>query len=745
MGTARNEPCPCGSGRKFKHCHGRGPEAPSTTVAGVSQAVALLQAGRAAEAEAAATQLLARDPRLGAAWACLGFARLQQGKDPLPALEEAARMLPRDATVRQVLAQVLEDRGQLQRAAQQLEQAVALRPEFAEAHNDLGRVRLSLGDIGAAAASCRRAIELRPEFAAAHGNLANAERARGELDAAIASYQRVVALEPGLALGHRELARTLIAAHRSADALPHLERLAALQPDAATLSDYGTVLVGLGRFAEAASRYRTAIERAPADARLHSNLANALHGSGDYRAAIAAARQALQLDPRLPDACLHLGNALLAQTEIPQAEACYRDGLALAPGHPALMTAHAMALRALGRIDEAEAVARRALEVRRAPDLLALCGNLAADRGHFRESSERFAEALSLAPELPEALVGMTRSRRMTASDSAWLAAAHRALAGGMPVAHAANLQHAVGKYHEDLGEIEPAFAAHAAGNALARRGNTSYDRAATSARVDEIMAAYDAHALAALAAAGAATASERAVFVVGMPRSGTTLVEQILASHPDVYGADELLFWNLAADPARSGSAGERAQRIARLGKEYLALLERRNASAARVIDKLPGNFENLGLIHAALPGAKFIHLERDARDTCLSIFFQGFTAAHAYATDLADLAHYYREYRRLMAHWRATLPAGVMLDVPYELLVAEPEQWIRRMLAHIGLSWDARCLDFHRTERSVLTASAWQVRQPLSKASIGRWRRYERFLQPLLAALGDSVPPAS
>ncbi|HVN98947.1 MAG TPA: sulfotransferase [Steroidobacteraceae bacterium] len=707
------------------------------TATDAARAVALLQAGRAAEAEALASQWLARDPRHGAAWACLGFAQLQQGRDPLPALDSAARLLPQDASVQHALGQALEERGQLPRAAQCLQRAVELRPDFAEAHDDLGRVRLALGDVEGAVASGRKAIELRPELAAAHGNLANAERARGALDAAIAGYQRVVGLEPELALGHRELARALIAADRADEALPHLERLVKLQPDAETLSDYATLLVSLGRYAEAVSRYRAAIERAPKDARLHSNLAHALHCAGEHHGAIEAARKALSLDGRLPEAWLHLGNALLAHSEVPQAEASYRDGLALAPEHVGLLAAHAMALRALSRIDDAEAVAARALALRRSPDLLALCGNLAADRGRFDEAGECFAEALALAPELPEALVGVTRTRRMTNSDQAWLAAAQRALAHGVPAAHAANLQHAVGKYHEDLGQADAAFAAHAAANALARRSGLGYDRAATTARVDAIIAAYDRATLAALRMAGAGVASTRPVFVVGMPRSGTTLVEQMLATHPDVHGADELLFWNLAAEPARRGSVGERAALMARLGAEYLAQLERLAPSAARVVDKLPGNFENIGLIHAALPGAKFIHLGRDARDTCLSIFFQGFTSAHAYATDLGDLAHYYREYRRLMAHWRAVLPPGVLLDLQYEALVADAEAGIRRMLAHIDLPWDARCLEFHRTERTVLTASAWQVRQPLNSGSIGRWKRYERFLAPLLSAL--------
>jgi hypothetical protein len=256
---------------------------------------------------------------------------------------------------------------------------------------------------------------------------------------------------------------------------------------------------------------------------------------------------------------------------------------------------------------------------------------------------------------------------------------------------------------------------------------------------VTRTLSAFDRRALEALRPAGLAT--RRPVFVFGMPRSGTTLAEQILASHSQVHGAGEVLFWQFAADDELAAPAPQRAATIAALGRRYLELFAALPSAPVRVIDKLPSNFKNLGLIHAALPEARFIHLERHPLDTCLSIYFQGFSAAHAYATDLGDLAHYYREYRRLMAHWRATLPSHLLLEVRYEELVDEPETWSRRMLEHIGLPWDPRCLEFHRSDRPVLTASNWQVRQPIGKSSIGRWRRYERFLEPLRAALGGEV----
>ena len=682
--------------------------------------------------------------------------------------------VPDAAEAQYLLAQALEEQGQLERAAESLARATALRPGFADAHNDLGRVLLALGRTDAAAASCRRALELRPRFAAALGNLANAERARGALAPAIEGYRQVVALEPGLAEAHRnlgsalieageteagiealrralelrpdyaaaitQLARALRTLGRAGEALPYYERLLRYDRRAETLNDFGTLLAALGRFETAAGSFSEALARTPGDARVHANLGHVLHCLGDHRAAIEHARRAIQLDPHLPEAHLHLGNALLAINEMHAAETAYRAGLEAAPGHAGLHIAHAMAERALGRVDAAAASTRRALSiVPDAADAVALLGNLAIDRGRFGEAETLLKQALAISPDLPEALIGLTAVRKMTAADAPWRTAAERALSRGPPVAHAIALHHALGKYCDDVGDFDAAFEHHRRGHALARRSRPPYDRAATTARVTRTLTAFDRSALEQLRPLG--LASERPVFVFGMPRSGTTLAEQILASHPQVHGAGEVLYWQFAADAEFAAEAAQRTATIAALGRRYVELFAALPAAAVRVIDKLPSNFKNLGLIHAALPLARFIHLERHPLDTCLSIYFQGFTAAHAYAADLADLGHYYREYRRLMAHWRATLPPHLLLEVPYEALVDDPEGWSRRMLEHIGLAWDPRCLEFHLTERPVLTASSWQVRQPIGRGSIGRWRRYERFLGPLREALGADV----
>jgi tetratricopeptide (TPR) repeat protein len=716
MPPGRNEPCTCGSGRKFKHCCGRNP--------------------------------------------------------PDKAAMNAP--LPSDADAHYLLGQTLEDRGLLEQAAESFARAIALRPEFAEAHNDLGEVLLRLGQTDAAIASCRRALELRPRFAAALGNLANADRARGALSAAIAAYRRVIALEPELAEAHRnlgsalleageteaaiaslqkavalrpgfaaaalQLARALTQVGRAPEAIPHYDRLLARIARDDILDEYATLLAGLGRYEASARCYRDLLARMPGNGRLHANFGHVLHCLGDFRAAVEHCRRAIELAPELPEAHLHLGNALLALNALYEAEAAYVAGLVVAPDHAALHTAHAMAERAVGRLADAEASTRRALALRPdAADTLALLGSLAIDHGRFDEAEILLRKALGIDPALPEALTSLVAVRKMSPADAPWRDAAERVLERGLPVAHAINLHHALGKYYDDVDDRAAAFQHHRRGNEMARASRPGYDRAEMTQRVTRILEAFDRNALATPRRGG--LGSERAVFVVGMPRSGTSLTEQILASHPQVHGAGELLYWIFAADAERAAPPEQRAARVNELGRAYLEGLAAEAPDASRVVDKLPVNFRHMGLILAALPDARFIHLERNSLDTCLSIYFQGFSAAHAYATDFGDLAHYYREYRRLMAHWRDVLSPQTLLEVRYEDLVDDPESWSRRMLAHIGLPWDPRCLEFHRTDRPVLTASNWQVRQPISKSSVERWRRYEQFIGPLREALGEGL----
>jgi hypothetical protein len=304
-------------------------------------------------------------------------------------------------------------------------------------------------------------------------------------------------------------------------------------------------------------------------------------------------------------------------------------------------------------------------------------------------------------------------------------------------------LHFALGKAYDDLGDAEAAFTHLNAGNTLKRRTN-GYDESKALALFERIGRTFDP---AFLADARVGIADAAPIFVIGMPRSGTTLVEQIISSHPDVGAAGEISVMN---DIARALGRFPEIVRtlggddLSRVGEEYVRRLHAYAPDAARVTDKTPSNMFFVGFIHLVLPNAKIVHVRRDPVDTCLSCYSQLFTREQGYAFDLGELGRYYRAYHHLMQHWRDVLPKERMLDVRYEDVVADTEGEARRLLAYCGLEWDERVLLFHQNQRAVGTASASQVRQPIYKTSVARWRRYETHLRPLLDALGDLAPPA-
>jgi Sulfotransferase family len=306
------------------------------------------------------------------------------------------------------------------------------------------------------------------------------------------------------------------------------------------------------------------------------------------------------------------------------------------------------------------------------------------------------------------------------------------------------HLHFALAKAYEDVDRAECAFQQLLAGNRL-KRQQIGYDEAATLAMLDRVQERFTPDLI--KAHEGYGEPSRVPVFIVGMPRSGTTLIEQILASHPLMFGAGELRLF----DEIRTGIlnvlpqsaalpemvANMTGEQVRTVGARYLAALQQFAPDAARITDKMPSNFLFAGLIHLALPNAIIIHAVRDPIDTCVSCFAKHFVKGHPYTYDLAELGRYYRHYQALMAHWHRVLPAGRILDVRYEDVVADLEGAARRIVDHCGLAWDPDCLAFHQTERPVRTASATQVRQPIYCNSVGRWRRYAALLPPLLAEL--------
>jgi tetratricopeptide (TPR) repeat protein len=607
--------------------------------------------------------------------------------------------------------------------------------------------------------------------------LAEAEAAfrRGDPAACQAACQSVLRARPAQPKALLLLGSSLGQQGRPAEALGYLESAAEgtpRNPDAHYA--LGMALTALRRWDEAAGAYRRVLGLAPRHAFAYNNLGVVLRESGALALAIACFREALAIEPGFDDAAGNLARALLEADRPADALPLAQALEGAAPGQAALGMLQARILRKLGRSAEAVPLLREV--VGRNPghaDALYALGQAQKEAGRHEAAVEtftgvnlsgpvkaRFDSAAGIAlMELGRLEAARAAFERAVAADpaqsGAWLqlsglrdfaaddpaiTAMEGCLAGPeLPERSRAEINFALGRALEGAGAHGRAFAHYLAGNAVMR--------ARAGSEIDAVLATHEAlrqrfsGPAAQSLAAVADEAGPQPIFIVGMPRSGTTLVEQILSGHPEVQGAGELKLLHEATlavvTPYPDGLAGLGGEGLSAIAARYRKGLAKHGPAARFVTDKMPVNYEKLGLIAEAFPTAPIIHLRRDPLDSCLSCFATLFSRGQKFSYDLEELGRYYRLYEALMAHWRAVLPAGRLLDVAYEELVTDPEGQVRRLLDHCGLDWSTDCLRFHEQERPVLTASAAQVRRPLYSSSIGRWRRFEAQLQPLIKAL--------
>ncbi len=634
--------------------------------------------GRLAEAERGFQFVLAGDDRNFEALYRLGMIRIQQGRfgDAADFLRRALRINRQSADAYHSLAIALSGLKRHEEALTRYRKALALNPDLPEAHNNIAHSLHALGRLTEAAGHYERALGLRPDYPEAKNNLGTLLEARDQLDQALDHYLAAAALRPHYVEAHKNAGRLLGELGRHDEAILHYEQALALRPDDIdSLIRLGTALHALDRPDAAIAQYRKALARDPACVTAHIGIGNVAHGRGHSEEAILHYAKGLGIDRSHVDAHSKLGEALLA----------------------------------LGRIREAEAAFERAVEL--APRHAGHYWNLALSR-RFAEHDQHFLTMQRLARNLD----------RLNQEEQV-------------------DLHFALGKAFADVGDPHRSFEHVLAGNALMRR-RVAYDERVALARFERIRSTFTADLMRGRAGQGDATCVP--VFIVGMPRSGTTLIEQILASHSKVFGSGELREMSGIAERIGGAEKPVFPEAVATMsdhelnavGREYVHAVRRMAPTAERITDKMPGNFALLGLIRLALPNARIIHACRDVRDTAFSCFSLLFSGGHTYSYDLAELGRYCRAYLDLMQHWREVLP-GAMLEVRYEDVVADLETQARRIIAFCGLEWEHACLEFHRTARSVRTASAAQVRNPIYQTSIGRWRAHESALQPLLRSL--------
>lgn len=675
------------------------------------------RAGRLPQAEGILRQILQQRPNDPEALHQLALVAHHAGQTPFAVqlIERALTVNPNEALLQSNIGEMYRRIGQPQKAIEHGLRAITLKSDNPDAHNNLGIAHFDIGDYEGAIRCYDQALALRPRFAEAISNRGNALRQLRRFEEAEAEYRRALAINPSYAEACNNL---------------------------------GSVLRDLDRPGEAEQAYRRALALKPNYVEALNNLVLALKDQHRLDEALAAGQQALSLNPRNGDALAYIGAIYSEQKKVDLAFDALKKSLAIAPNKPETVNMLGRAYFEAGQSEKAIDAYQRAIALK--PDLadpFNNLGNALKELGRFDEALVAFETCLALKPESVGTYVNLADTKKFRDQGDKHLTAMEAVLArNNLSEERRMQLNFALGKAYDDLGRYDEAFARLIEGNALKRKTFT-YDEPTVLGYFDRIRNVVTADAVQALSGGGFATTQP--IFVLGMPRSGTTLVEQILASHRLVTGAGELKDFSETVNSVRSND-GRQAPfpeflpvltpaELARIGEAYANRLARRAPGAQHITDKMPSNFYFLGLIHLALPGAKIIHSNRNAVDTCVSCFSKLFSAEQIQTYDLSELGRYYRGYHGLMAHWREVLPQDAFLDVRYEDVVADTEGQARRILEFCGLPWDAGVLDFHRHDRPVKTASSSQVRQPIYATSVARWRHYEKFVGPLLDELGD------
>jgi Flp pilus assembly protein TadD len=543
------------------------------------------------------------------------------------------------------------------------------------------------------------------------------------------------------------MASQLLRAGRPADAIAPLRDAARIEPlNSIIQHDLGLACLEVGRLPDAIAALQQAVASNPRYPDAYFRLGIALEKLGNIGGAIAAYDRATKLLPSLTEAWFRAGALFFTLGHRDQAIGCFRRAAA-AGGSSFSRLGKARALLIEDRNQEAEQALKETLAAdpmnAMAYDLL---GNLHSDFGRFDQARACFERAIAIAPLLAGSYYDLVRCRAVTSNDSddGLLQRMEAALAtAGLEAAQRLRLHLAIGKAAEDLGDYALAMQHFDAADAV-RQGSASFDSTAFSIEIDRMIACCTPELIARAPELGSSDATP--VLIIGMPRSGTTLVEQIVSMHSEVGAGGELHFWNgRGAAWHRSAATGNAAagnetpfvatEFVAKTAADYLGVLRAIAPTAARVTDKMPFNFLWAGLIHLTFPRAVIIHCRRAAIDTALSIHQTHFHPSLAFPTGGAELVAYFRSYQRLTDHWRSVLPADRFIEVDYEELTRAPDPVIRRIIVACGLPWDDACLRPESNPRAVKTPSKWQTRQPIYRTSVARWRRYEPWLGALRA----------
>ena len=624
--------------------------------------------------------------------------------------EVLSRQFPGDPTLPNILGAANARMGQTETALACYDRALAIKPDFAEVHNNRGNALNRLGQHDEAIASFRRALQIKPGYAEAHNNLGVALYDAGRVDEAVTSYRQALKIRPAYAEAHNNLGNALADLGQSDAALASFDKALQSNPNYSQAhNNKGDTLRSVGRAGEAIPCFEKAIQLRPDYAEAYSGLGATLNDQGLHKQAIENLRQAIQLKPGLAVSHCNLGNALSD----------------------------------LGLHDEAQASYRNALKVK--PDFAEVhsnLGNSLCEFGRYEEAIASYTRALELRPDFAEAHNNLSRLKTFTKDDPQFAEIQHRVADPDLTEHERMHLSFALGKVYEDLGDVDQSFKYLQQGNRL-RKMISDYDINRDRELFEQIKSLFNAdNSQQVSVSENGGPSTRQPIFIVGMPRSGTTLTEQILASHSQVWGGGELEALGRILTPVvqQAMSSQEKSTPsgvLLNCRNAYLEYLQALPATASYVTDKMPLNFRWTGFLLTTMPGVKIINVQREPAASCWSMFKMQFKG-HGYSNDLVDLAAYYKLYLDLMEFWRKEFPDRIY-DLDYEKLTRNQEPETRKLLEYCDLEWEESCLEFYKTKRAVRTYSGRQVRQKMYTGSSDAWRKYEVHLGPLLEALDN------
>lgn len=708
-------------------------------------AIVLAEAGETDAACEYWEKAIAIKPDFANAYSNMGHALWLAGRmeEAEAACRKAIELDPQSLDARLNLGNALTNLDRREEAVEEWRKTVEINDRFSKAWNNLCHAMREMGQLAQAEEYGRKAIAVDPDNVEAYNNLANALRDLGRPNEAEAFYRKAIELQPQFKQAHNNLAISLIDQNRFEEAAAAARYAVAFDPEYGdAFSTLSHALIQIGRFAEAEGAAENALRYKEDKAGPYADLADIYFLTDRYDQAEAALQEAMNLSDESPQTEVKMAEILERNGRLEDALEHMERAIELAPEMPSMFAARAQIYFINNYTDKALQDLDTALEMapNYTPAMLSKA-ELYLALGERDKARQIIDKAHEISPGIPAITAMSARLNKISSPDDENLKRLEELLTGVVPMNNTqiAGIHYTLFDAYQNMKQDEKAFEHLKAANdinAILHPYHAGvYDMSLKQMKerwTPDYIAEFD----------GKGCESDVPVFILGMPRSGTTLTEQIISSHPDVFGAGELP--ELRIVEQRLGRI--KPENAREHGELYLELVQARadRDGYARITDKMPGNFNRIGHILTALPNAKIIHCRRSPLDTCLSCYKQNFARGQYFSYKMEDLAHQYKNYMAVMDHWRSVLP-GRFIEIDYEETVSNFEEQARKLIDYVGLEWNDACLEPHKQKRSVLTASKEQVRKPIYTSSVKAWKRYEKQLQPLIEALGPELVKAS